>query len=100
MANTTAVYARIDTKLKENAEEILAQLGITPTSAIQMFYSQVVLKQGLPFQPTLPKYGVPDITHMSRDELANEINKGIISYKNARTYSQEEVSAMIENGFE
>lgn len=29
MANTTAVYARIDTKLKENAEEILSQLGIT-----------------------------------------------------------------------
>ena len=30
MANTTAVYARIDTKLKDNAEAILAQLGITP----------------------------------------------------------------------
>ena len=36
MANTTAVYARIDTKLKENAEEILSQLGITPSCAIQM----------------------------------------------------------------
>ena len=35
MANTTAVYARIDTKLKENAEGILAQLGISPSAAIQ-----------------------------------------------------------------
>ena len=29
MAKTSAVYARIDTALKENAENILAQLGIT-----------------------------------------------------------------------
>ena len=39
---TTPVYARIDTNLKENAEAILAQLGITPSSAIQMMYSQIV----------------------------------------------------------
>lgn len=28
-ANTSAVYARIDTNLKNNAEEILTQLGIS-----------------------------------------------------------------------
>ncbi len=32
MANTSAVYARIDTGLKENAESILSQLGITPSA--------------------------------------------------------------------
>ena len=32
MANTTAVYARIDTKLKDNAESILSQLVIAPTA--------------------------------------------------------------------
>ena len=36
MANTSAVYARIDTNLKDNAESILSQLGISPSSAIQM----------------------------------------------------------------
>ena len=35
MANTSAVYARIDTNLKDNAESILSQLGISPSSAIQ-----------------------------------------------------------------
>ena len=49
MANTSAVYARIDTNLKENAESILSQLGISPSSAIQMLYSQIVLKKGMPF---------------------------------------------------
>ena len=31
MANTSAVYARIDMELKENAEGILSQLGISPS---------------------------------------------------------------------
>lgn len=54
MSNTNAVYARIDTNLKENAESILNQLGITPSSAIQMLYSQIVLQKGMPFELRLP----------------------------------------------
>lgn len=54
MANTSAVYARIDTKLKENAEGILSQFGISPSSAIQMLYSQIVLKKGIPFELETP----------------------------------------------
>ena len=50
MANTTAVYARIDTGLKNTAEEILATLGISPSAAIQMLYSQIILERGMPFQ--------------------------------------------------
>ena len=51
MSATTPVYARIDSNLKENAEAILHQLGISPASAIQMLYSQIVLKRGIPFDP-------------------------------------------------
>ena len=36
-------YVRIDTNLKDNAEKILSQLGISPSSAVQMLYSQIVL---------------------------------------------------------
>lgn len=31
MTNTSAVYARIDTNLKERTEEILSRLGISPS---------------------------------------------------------------------
>ncbi|MCT7670583.1 MAG: type II toxin-antitoxin system RelB/DinJ family antitoxin [Lactobacillus iners] len=54
MANTNVIYVRIDTTLKENAENILNQLGITPSSAIQMLYSQIVLQKGMPFELRLP----------------------------------------------
>ena len=64
---TTPVYARIDTNLKENAEAILAQLGITPSSAIQMMYSQIVLRRGMPFDLQLP--APTAIGTMTREEL-------------------------------
>ena len=54
MANTSVVYARIDTKLKDNAETILAQLGISPPGAIQRLYRQIVLRNGIPFAVQLP----------------------------------------------
>ena len=48
MANATAVYARIDTSLKNHTEGNLRQFGITPSSAIQMLYSQIVLTKRRP----------------------------------------------------
>ena len=42
MANTTPVYARIDTDLKNKAEAILDKQGITPAVLIAMVYSQIV----------------------------------------------------------
>ena len=59
MANTSIVYARIDTGLKENAEEILSQLGISPSSAIQMFYAQIILKRGCPLNFGSPPKSQP-----------------------------------------
>ena len=35
MANSSAVYVRMDPTLKEAAEDILAQLGITSSGAVQ-----------------------------------------------------------------
>ena len=98
MANTSAVYARIDTNLKENAEEILSRLGITPSSAIQMFYSQIILTKGLPFAPRLPRTPTA-IGSMSREQLDAELQKGIDSTKSGRTYSAEEADAMLKEEF-
>ena len=54
MANTTTVHARMDTALKENVEVILAQLGLTSSDAIKLFYKQIELNGGLPFELKVP----------------------------------------------
>lgn len=93
MANTSAVYARIDTGLKENAEGILARLGITPTSAIQMLYSQIILQKGMPFELRLPESIPTAIGGLSREELNTELKKGVESLKAGKVYTADEIDA-------
>ncbi len=99
MANTTAVYARIDTGLKDNAEAILAQLGITPSSAITMLYSQIVLQKGMPFDLRLPTARPTAIGGMTQAEIDAELAKGLESLKNDRSYSADEVDAEFAEEF-
>jgi DNA-damage-inducible protein J len=51
---TAAVHSRIQPELKEQAEEILQRLGLSPTEAIRMFYTQITLRNGLPFDVAIP----------------------------------------------
>ena len=99
MANTSAVYARIDTNLKENAEGILSQLGITPSGAIQMLYSQIVLTRSLPLNLSLPQARPTVIGGMSREELDAELARGVDSLKTGKAYSADEVDAMLAQEF-
>lgn len=92
MANTNVVYARIDTTLKENAESILNQLGITPSSAIQMLYSQIVLQKGMPFELRLPVNKPIALGSITRDELDKELQKGLDSLRSGKSYSADEVN--------
>ena len=99
MANTTAVYARIDTTLKENAESILLQLGITPSSAIQMLYSQIVLLNGMPFELRLPYKKPVAVGGMSDEEINKELEKARQSIENDRCYSIEKVNEELAKEF-
>lgn len=99
MANTSAVYARIDTGLKTDAESILAQLGITPSAAIQMFYSRIVLTKSLPLDLRLPVEQPVAIGNMSREQLNSELAKGVSSIKAGKTFSADEVDARLAEEF-
>jgi len=55
MSKTATVRARIDPKLKEKAENLFKKLGLSTTQAITIFYQQVTLHKGLPFNVVIPK---------------------------------------------
>ena len=46
MAKSSNLYARIEPEVKEQAETILASLGIPASNAITMFYKQIILQRG------------------------------------------------------
>ena len=54
MAKTAVVRARIEPQLKNNAEYVLRELGLSPTQAVTLFYRQVELRRGLPFAVEIP----------------------------------------------
>jgi DNA-damage-inducible protein J len=54
MNRTATVRARVEPGLKADVEKLLSQLGLTTTEAITMFYSQIRLRQGLPFPVEIP----------------------------------------------
>ncbi len=55
MAKETTVRARMDEDLKQDAEDILKQLGLSTSQAINLFFSQFVLRRGLPFDVVIPE---------------------------------------------
>jgi len=55
MSNKTAtVRARMEPGLKKETERILDQLGLNTTEAIRIFFKQVKLHRGLPFELKIP----------------------------------------------
>jgi DNA-damage-inducible protein J len=74
---TTTVRARIEPKLKEDAEQILGKVGLTTSDAIRLFLEQVRLHRGIPFPLTIP-------TEKTIQALAEvRSNKEIKTYDNA-----------------
>ena len=54
MSKTAMVRARLEPGLKNHAERIFHRLGMNTTQAIGLFYKQVELRDGLPFDVVIP----------------------------------------------
>lgn len=90
MAKSANLYARIEPEVKEQAEMILSALGIPASNAITMFYKQIILNNGLPFEVKLPDHPL-DITHMTAEQLDEELEKGYADITAGRTMPMEQV---------
>ena len=66
------IRARTEPSLKEEVERILEKLGMSSTEAINMFYRQAKLRQGLPFDVKIPNKVTSD-TFKKTDE-GKELN--------------------------
>ena len=54
MTKTATVRARIEPDLKSDVEDLFKTLGLSTTEAINLFYRQVKLRKGLPFNIVIP----------------------------------------------
>ena len=99
MAKSASVYARIDPMLKEQAENILSALGIPTSNAIDMFFKQIVLKKGLPFEVKLPYEKPVCLGTLSEEELNAELEKGYADLQAGRTKPIEQAISEMRSDF-
>ena len=100
MATKSAnLYARIEPEVKEQAESILSALGIPASNAINMFYKQIILQRGFPFDLKSPSYRPVDMSSLSEAELNAELEKGYADIKAGRTRGANAVFADIHKDY-
>ena len=83
MNSEANIQTRIDGRIKNKAGRILSKLGLNHSQAINMFYRQIILRNGIPFSLELP-----DKTTLNAVE---ELESGKIkkSYKNTKELFEE-----------
>jgi DNA-damage-inducible protein J len=83
MIKTANIQTRIDDRVKSKAGKILSKLGLNHSEAINIFYRQIIMRNGIPFSLEIPN-------ETTLDAIA-EVESGKIgrSYKNTKELFEE-----------
>ena len=54
MAKDAIINARVESELKNNVEKIFKKLGVSTTEAITIYFNQIIMHKGLPFEVKIP----------------------------------------------
>lgn len=98
-AKSANLYARIEPDVKEQAESILSTLGIPASNAINMFYKQIILNRGLPFEVKIPTSKPLNVAKLSENELNAELEKGYADMAAGKTKPARQVFADIRKDY-
>lgn len=79
-AKTANVLARVEPDVKEQAEEILSQLGIPASVVINMLYKQIIITRSIPFSLSLSSEPLAR-SEMSRNAFDAMMEKGLAEAK-------------------
>ncbi len=71
---TTGLYVRMNPEKKEKAEAILKKLGLNSATAINMFYDQIILHNGIPFRVEIPN-AWDNLDYMNKDEFSHLLDE-------------------------
>lgn len=95
VTKTANVNVRIQENIKQQAEQILETIGITRATAIDMFYRQIILNNGIPFSLTIPK-SLPAQDDMYEKTFNALMDKGYDQAVQGDSYSIDDVFEELE----
>lgn len=86
MEKSMTLNLRVNPAVKQQAEDVLKQLGIPMATAVDMFLRQVSLTGGIPFSVSLPKVPVAiNADSMTNQQLRAALKVGYEDMKAGRT---------------
>lgn len=91
MHKTAMIRARIEPEIKEQAEAIFREIGLNASEAIGLFYHQVKLRQGLPFDVNISGTGL-------KSRIADHTRSVLVKQSKAMT-PQERLNAFLNHSF-
>ncbi len=77
MEKTMTLNLRVNPAVKKSAEEILSRLGLSMSTAIDIYLRQISLTGSIPFPISLPM-APPELNMdlMSKEEIIEKLNRG------------------------
>lgn len=97
---TANVNARINLNVKTQAEAILARIGLPRSVAIDAFYRQIIMHDGIPFSLTIPESKLPAYDEMSAAEFHQMMATGLAQAKADDSFDMDEVFEELDAGLE
>jgi len=85
------VQTRIDPEIKGKAENVLKKLGISPSQAIQMFYYQIYIQNGIPFNLSLPDFMTEEEERKVASAREQISRKEYVTYDPSKTDSLDSI---------
>lgn len=75
MSKTDTLHIRVEPRVKKEAEETLRDLGLSITEAINVFLTQVILNDGIPFEIKKPRYNKETIQAIEDVKRGKNLSK-------------------------
>lgn len=85
ISNAINMSFRVDKTLKKQADELFKNLGMNTSVALNMFLTQSVREQSIPFVPTME---VPNARLLKAMEEVEAIESGNIKAKRYKTFEE------------
>jgi len=91
MANTTTLNLRVNPDIKKQAEDVLSELGIPMSTAINMYLRQISLTGGIPFPIKLPDAPKEvNLEKMTLKDIEYKLDKGYDDAMEGRVHEASE----------
>ena len=99
MAKQASVYTRVDPMVKEQAETVLGQLGISMATAMEIYLRQIAMQRKIPFEMALPNDKPIAYGALTETEFNALMDKAMKQYANGECTPVEDFEAELHREY-